>query len=51
MNEDKKEQAAEIIKTVSADGKNLPWIPEGTDPDFRIINEIVRTNQTLDKIN
>ncbi len=29
------------------EGKDQPWIPEGTDPYFRIINEIVQSDQTV----
>ena len=40
--ENKKEEAAALIRPESIMERNQPWIPENTDPDFRIINEIVQ---------
>jgi len=42
MNQDKKVEAAEIIKSVLDDGSGTPWNPRATDVDFRLVNEIAQ---------
>jgi Flp pilus assembly protein TadD len=44
MSEDNNEEAENVIKQNPPGGKNLPWIPDGTGPDFRIIEEITSLN-------
>jgi hypothetical protein len=42
MNQDKKAEAAGIIKSVMDDGSGTPWNPRATDADFRLVNEIAQ---------
>ncbi|HOB84453.1 MAG TPA: hypothetical protein PKM76_08440, partial [Bacteroidales bacterium] len=42
MIDGKKAEAASVLKSVADDGEGTPWNPAGTDPDFRLVNEIVQ---------
>lgn len=40
--ENKKDQAAGLIKSLPGEGEKTPWNPPGTDADFRLVHEIVQ---------
>ena len=42
MSENKKEDAAALLKSVTDDGEGTPWNPGGSDADFRLVNEIAQ---------
>lgn len=44
MFENNKDGTASVLKPGSIEDNNKPWIPEGTDQDFRIISEIAMMN-------
>jgi len=42
MQENKKSQAAYLMRSVSDKEEGTPWNPQDADPDFRLINEIAQ---------